>query len=58
MNDLKDQKCEACRKGAPLVTQKEIDELMPQIPDWQFRGGRPFENIVMTAMQYCQFSPP
>ncbi len=35
MNDLKDQKCEACRAGSPLVTQEEIDELMPQIPDWQ-----------------------
>lgn len=35
MNDLKDQKCEACRAGSPLVTQEEIDELMPQIPEWQ-----------------------
>ncbi len=34
MADLKDRKCEACRVGAPLVIQEEMDELMPQIPDW------------------------
>ena len=27
-------KCEACHKGAPLATQAEIDEWMPQIPAW------------------------
>ena len=28
MTDLKDRKCEACRVGAPLVTQEEMDELI------------------------------
>lgn len=35
MSDLINSKCEACRADAPVVTQDEMDELMPQIPDWQ-----------------------
>lgn len=31
---LKDQECEACRADAPLVTQQEIDQLLPQVPEW------------------------
>ena len=34
MNDLAQQKCEACRVGAPKVTEAEIAELKPRIPDW------------------------
>jgi 4a-hydroxytetrahydrobiopterin dehydratase len=26
--------CEACRVGAPQVTDEELKTLMPQIPDW------------------------
>jgi 4a-hydroxytetrahydrobiopterin dehydratase len=35
MAELTEQKCEACRVGAPTVTQEEIDRLHPQVPDWQ-----------------------
>jgi len=35
MSDLSGQKCEACRVGAPLATRKQINEFMPQIPDWE-----------------------
>ncbi len=35
MTQLKDRECEACCKGAPLATQEEIDEMMPEIPDWE-----------------------
>jgi len=35
MAALVEQKCEACRAGAPLVTEAEIAELKPQIPDWR-----------------------
>ncbi len=48
MNDLKDQKCEACRAGSPLVTQEEIDELMPQIPDWQIIEEEGINRLVRT----------
>jgi 4a-hydroxytetrahydrobiopterin dehydratase len=32
---LSQQKCVACRKGEPTVTEAEIAELQPQIPEWQ-----------------------
>jgi 4a-hydroxytetrahydrobiopterin dehydratase len=35
MKDLTEQKCEACRVGAPPVTTDEIHELHPRVPDWQ-----------------------
>lgn len=27
--------CEACRRDAPTVTEAEIAELHPQVPDWK-----------------------
>ena len=43
MEDLTEQKCEACRVGAPSVTAEEIKELQPKIADWQIidEGGIP-----------------
>ena len=35
MTDLKKEKCTACRKDAPRVSDAEIAELKPQIPQWQ-----------------------
>jgi len=32
---LAEQKCVACRAGAPQVTDAEITELKPHIPEWQ-----------------------
>lgn len=29
------EKCVACRRDAPQVTDAEIAELQPQIPDWE-----------------------
>jgi 4a-hydroxytetrahydrobiopterin dehydratase len=26
--------CEACRRGAPTVTEAERGELLPQVPEW------------------------
>ena len=26
--------CEACREDAPVLNEKEIDDLLPQIPSW------------------------
>ena len=28
-------KCVACRKGEPTLTEEEIAELKPQVPEWQ-----------------------
>ncbi len=32
---LVQQNCEACRADAPKISDDELRELMPQIPDWQ-----------------------
>ncbi|PSW19905.1 4a-hydroxytetrahydrobiopterin dehydratase [Photobacterium sanctipauli] len=34
MSDLHELKCEACQAGAPMVTEQEIAQLMPEIPEW------------------------
>lgn len=34
MGELAQGKCEACRVGAPRVTDEERSQLQPQIPDW------------------------
>ena len=35
MDQLTQMTCVACRKGEPTVTDAEIAEFQPQIPDWQ-----------------------
>lgn len=35
MSELSQQHCEACRADAPKVTDEELRELMPKIPDWE-----------------------
>lgn len=38
MSALTQEKCVACRADAPRVTDEEIDELKPQIPDWELNN--------------------
>jgi len=35
MSNLREIQCGACKVGAPLATQDEIDDFMPQLPDWE-----------------------
>ena len=35
MTELVSEKCVACRPDAPRVTEAEIRELAPLVPDWQ-----------------------
>ncbi|MCC6301157.1 MAG: 4a-hydroxytetrahydrobiopterin dehydratase [Anaerolineales bacterium] len=35
MDVLSQQKCVACRGGDPSLTDAEIAELLPQVPEWQ-----------------------
>lgn len=35
MNELSEQRCEACRADAPKVTEQEAVELQRQIPEWE-----------------------
>ncbi len=32
--ELSKESCEACRAGAPKISDDELRELMPKIPDW------------------------
>ncbi|HEX8712561.1 MAG TPA: 4a-hydroxytetrahydrobiopterin dehydratase [Terracidiphilus sp.] len=43
MGTLINEKCTACRRDSPHVTQAEIQELKPQVPDWKLveREGIP-----------------
>ena len=34
MSELSQQGCEACRADAPKISDEDLRELMPQIPDW------------------------
>jgi 4a-hydroxytetrahydrobiopterin dehydratase len=35
VENLVEMKCVACRRDAPTVTDQEIGELRPQVPDWE-----------------------
>jgi 4a-hydroxytetrahydrobiopterin dehydratase len=35
MGALAGMKCVACRRDAPTVTDEELAELRPQVPDWE-----------------------
>ena len=37
MSDLVQLRCVACRAGEPTVTDAEIEQLKPQIPEWQIK---------------------
>ncbi len=34
MSQLTEEKCVACRADAPVVTEAEVRELKPQMPEW------------------------
>ncbi|PLS82173.1 MAG: 4a-hydroxytetrahydrobiopterin dehydratase [Actinobacteria bacterium] len=35
MSELSEMKCIACRGGEPTLTDAEVEELRPQVPDWR-----------------------
>lgn len=35
MSELSSQQCEACRVGAPRLSDDELQSLLPEIPDWE-----------------------
>ncbi|MEX2469623.1 MAG: 4a-hydroxytetrahydrobiopterin dehydratase [Pseudohongiellaceae bacterium] len=35
MDDLHKQRCEACKMGAPVVTEEQLGTLLPKIPSWK-----------------------
>jgi 4a-hydroxytetrahydrobiopterin dehydratase len=48
MTSLAGERCEVCRHGAPQVTEAEIRELAPEVPEWglvEREGIRRLERI-------------
>jgi len=37
MTALSDMKCVACRGTEPTLTKSQIDQFMPQVPEWQVK---------------------
>jgi len=37
MPDLSQLKCVACRGGEPTLTDQQIHEFMPQVPEWEVK---------------------
>jgi 4a-hydroxytetrahydrobiopterin dehydratase len=35
MSELKQERCQACREDAPKVSYEEMEQLKPQIPEWE-----------------------
>ena len=48
MSDLSNEKCEACQAGAPVVSSREMEELMPQIPDWRVTEEFGIKRLIRT----------
>jgi 4a-hydroxytetrahydrobiopterin dehydratase len=53
---LSEMKCTACQKGAPPVSEDEVKELHPQIPEWQIveRDNIPRLERVFTFGNFAQ----
>ncbi|MGH2523386.1 MAG: 4a-hydroxytetrahydrobiopterin dehydratase [Anaerolineales bacterium] len=56
MEPLAQMKCVACRKGEPTVTEAEVAELHPQVPEWQIveRDGIPRLERVFNFKNFVQ----
>jgi 4a-hydroxytetrahydrobiopterin dehydratase len=48
MTELSAMKCEACRAGAPHVTEEERREFRPQIPEWEIAERDGVERLERT----------
>lgn len=56
MDDLSQEKCVACRRGAPRLTDSEIADLKPEIPEWEFltREDIPRLNRVFSFKDFAE----
>jgi len=56
MSSLASEKCVACRRDAPQVTAAEIEELRPQVPDWELaeRDGVPRLERVLRFANFAE----
>ena len=52
---LTQEKCVACRRDSPLVTQEEVAELRPQIPDWDLTSTDGIDRL-QRVLQFKNFA--
>lgn len=45
MSSLARERCVACRRDSPRVTEAEIAELKPQIPEWELVEGEGVQRL-------------
>jgi len=55
MDTLVGMKCVACRKGEPTLTDAEIAEFHPQVPDWQIVEGDSIKRLER-VFQFANFA--
>lgn len=48
MNALTKEKCSACRRDSPRVTEAEVGELKPHIPEWTLLEREGIERLERT----------
>jgi len=48
MIPLTEKKCVPCEKGAPRLTEKELEALKPQIPEWQITDADGIQKLSRT----------
>jgi 4a-hydroxytetrahydrobiopterin dehydratase len=56
MGNLTNEKCDACRRDSPRVTEAERQELKPQIPQWTLLEREGIERLerVFTLRDFAQ----
>ncbi len=57
MSQLGSEKCVACRADSPKVTQVEINNLLPEIPDWEITSEKDVPQLTR-LFSFKGFSAP
>ena len=55
MMNLSQQKCVACRGDEPMLSDSEVEDLLPQVPDWQVKQVNG-ENRLERVFKFKNFS--
>ncbi|HEV2528563.1 MAG TPA: 4a-hydroxytetrahydrobiopterin dehydratase [Thermomicrobiales bacterium] len=51
INELRRERCKACRKDAPLLLGEELDEMLLLVPDWELQRVDDVPRLVRTFPQ-------
>ena len=57
MSQLGSEKCVACRADSPKVTQAEINNLLPEVPDWEITSEKDVPQLTR-LFSFKGFSAP